>query len=199
MNEIETHINKLFEKVTDSRRKREIIQEVTSNLNEKVEDLVSKGQSRDQAVKNAIDDFGDSDDLREELESSAKLTKTKSAGLSLAFSIWGAVLIIGLLVFINFYYSARVIWFVYPTFAVIWWPMVMFFRWIHIKKEVSIGFPFSVCSFILILGLLAFINIYYTPRFLWFVIPAFAVFWWPLAMFFHNLREKNKKAEEADE
>lgn len=199
MNEIETHINKLFEQVSDSKRKHELIQEVTSNLNEKVEALVSKGQTRDQAVKNAIDDFGDIEDLKEELESSSKLVKTKSAGLSLAFSIWGAVLTIGLLLFINFYYSPKVIWFVYPTFAVLWWPLSMFFRWQKIKNDVSFGFPFSICGFILIVGLLAFINFYYTPGFIWFVIPAFAIFWWPLAMFFRSLRQKNKKAEEADE
>jgi hypothetical protein len=199
MNEIETHINKLFEQVSESKRKQEIIQEVTSNLNEKVEDLVNKGQSRDQAVKNAIEDFGDIDDLKQELESGAKLTNTKNAGLSLAFSVWGAALIIGLLLFINFYYSPKVIWFVYPTFAVLWWPMTMFFRWQRIKNDISIGFPFSICGFILIVGILAFINFYYTPNFIWFVIPTFAVFWWPLAMFFRYLRVKNRKAEEADE
>jgi hypothetical protein len=198
MNELEMHINKLFETVTDNKRKQEIIQEVTSNLNEKVEDLVSKGQTREQAVKNALDDFGDIEDLRQELESSAKLVKTKSAGLSLAFSIWGALLIIGLFLFINFYYSAKTIWFVYPTFAVIWWPMSLYFRWIHLNKDVAVGLPFSICSFFLIFGLMLFINLYYSPKFIWFVYPTFAVLWWPIAMLFHALREKNKKEESID-
>jgi hypothetical protein len=199
MNEIETHINKLFATITDSKRKQELKQEITQNLNDKVADLESKGQSRDQAVKKAIEDFGEIEDLKKELENSAKITKGKNAGLSLAFSVWGAILIIGLFLFINFYYTPSFIWFVFPTFAILWWPMAMYFRWLKMNKEISIGFPFSVCSFLLILGLLLFCNFYLTPRFIWFVYPAFAVLWWPLAMFFLSLRQKNRKDEETDD
>jgi hypothetical protein len=199
MNEIETHINKLFENVTDSKRKRELMQEIIQNLNEKVNDLVNKGQTREGAVQKAIEDFGDIDDLRTELESSGKLSKSKNAGLSLAFSIWGALLIIGLFLFINLYYTPTMIWFAFPVFAVLWWPMAMFFRWVHLKKDVPVGLPFSICSFLLIVGLLLFINFYYTPEFIWFVYPTFAALWWPLAMLFHTLREKNKKEEMIDD
>jgi hypothetical protein len=148
MNEIETHINKLFEKITDSKRKRELMLEITQNLNEKVSALVDKGLTREQAVNKAIEDFGDIDDLKDELESSGKLAKSKNAGLSLAFSVWGALLIIGLFLFINLYYTPEFIWFVFPVFAVLWWPMAMFFRWLHLKNNVPIGLPFSICSFI---------------------------------------------------
>ena len=147
MNEIETHIQKLFGSVSDSRRKQELIQEITQNLNDKVADLEAKGQTRDQAIKKAIGDFGDIADLKKELENSAKIARSKEAGLSLAFSIWGAALIIGLALFINFYYTPQAIWFVYPLFAVIWWPMSLFFHWLRLKKDAAIGLPFSVCSF----------------------------------------------------
>ena len=199
MNEIELHINKLFESVSDSKRKRELMTEITQNLNEKVESLVNKGQTREQAIQKAIEDFGDIDDLRPELESSARITKSKNAGLALAFSIWGALLIAGLAAFINLYYTPKAIWFVYPLFAVLWWPMSLFFRWYHLKKDVAIGLPYSICSFLLITGLMVFINFYYTPRTIWFVYPTFAVLWWPLAMSFHTLRERNRKAELNDD
>jgi hypothetical protein len=199
MNEIETHINKLFGTITESRRKQELMQEITQNLNDKVAALETKGQTRDQAVKKAIEDFGDIADLKKELENSAKLTRSKNAGLTLAFSIWGAVLITGLVLFINFYYTPQEIWFVYPLFAVIWWPMSLFFRWLAIKKDMAIGLGFSVCSFALITGLLLFINLYHTPKTIWFVYPTFAVLWWPLAMLFHTLREKSRKDEETDD
>ena len=199
MNEIETHINKLFGSVSDSKRKQELIQEITQNLNDKVSDLETKGQTRDQAIKKAIEDFGDIADLKKELENSAKLVKSKEAGLSLAFSIWGTILIIGLVLFINFYYTPQTIWFVYPLFAVIWWPMSLFFHWLHLKNDTAIGLPFSVCSFALITGLFVFINLYYTPNYIWFVYPTFAVLWWPLAMLFVRLREKSRKDEESNE
>lgn len=193
MNEIEVHINKLFEDIPDSSRKEEIVQEITQNLNEKVSDLVLNGKTRDQAVEKAIDDFGDIDDLKEELASSAKLTKSKKIGLSLAFSIWGGILITALLLFINFYYTPYVIWFVYPTIGVIWWPMTMFFHWLHNRNDVPVGLAYSVCSSVLIVGLVVFINMYYTPNIIWFVYPTFAVIWWPLAMLFHRLRQNSGK------
>jgi hypothetical protein len=128
MNEIESYINQLFEEIPESTRKEEIKLEIIQNLNEKVADLVSQGQSREEAIKKAIDDFGDINDLKEELENSAKLANNKKLGLSLAFSVWGGILITALLLFTNFYYTPNVIWFVYPTFAVIWWPLALFFQ-----------------------------------------------------------------------
>ncbi len=199
MNEIESHINRLFEGIPESTRKEEIKLEITQNLNEKVADLVSHGQSREDAVKKAIYDFGDIDDLKEELESSAKLVKSKKLGLSLAFSIWGGILITALFLFINFYYSPNVIWFVYPTFAVIWWPMVLFFQYFRNKNDIPVGFAFSVCGFLLITGLMLFINLYYTPKTIWFVYPVFAAIWWPLAMLFHRLRQKSRKGDGFDD
>lgn len=199
MNEIESHINRLFEGIPESTRKEEIKLEITQNLNEKVADLVSQGQSREEAIKKAIYDFGDIDDLKEELESSAKLVKSKKLGLSLAFSVWGGILITALFLFINFYYSPNVIWFVYPTFAVIWWPMALFFQYFRNKNDIPVGFAFSVCGFLLITGLMLFINLYYTPKTIWFVYPVFAAIWWPLAMLFHRLRQKSRKGDGFDD
>lgn len=195
MNEIEAHIHKLFESVPESSRKREIMQEITQNLNEKLSDLIRQGQPRELAVSKTIEDFGDIDDLKAELESSAKLIQVKKDGLALAFSVWGSVLIIALALFANFYYTPHIIWFVYPTFAVLWWPLPLFFHWLRIRNNVPIGFGFSVCGFILIACLMLFINFYYTPHIIWCVYPIFAVVWWPLSMLFYRLRQKNKEED----
>lgn len=97
--------------------------------------------------------------------------------------------------FANLYYTPRVIWFVYPLFAVAWWPMTLFFRWLHKKNGRPVGLAFSVVSFGLIVGLLFFINFYYTPRVVWLVYPAFAVIWWPMAMLFHRLRQNGGRED----
>ena len=193
MNRIETHINWLFRDIPDSGRKKEIMQEITLNLNEKVADLVSQGKTEDEAVNKAIRDFGDIDEIRKEFVSSTQLLKSRNLNLSLAFSIWGGILFTSLFVFINFYYTPHTIWFVYPVFAVIWWPMSVFFHWLHLKSGNSMAFPYSVASFALITALMLFINFYYTPHIIWFVYPIFAIVWWPLAMFFHWLRQKSRK------
>lgn len=199
MNEIEAHINELFEDVPESRRKTEIIQEINQNFTEKVSDLVTNGWTKEQAIKKAFDDFGDASDLKEELSGCDEVVKSKKAGLLLAFSIWGGILITALMLFINFYYSPKVIWFVYPAFAVFWWPMSMFFHWYHVKNKKPIGLSFSICSSALLTGLLLFMNFYYTPQYIWFIYPLFAIIWWPMAMLFHRLSQKNKKADDIDD
>lgn len=164
MNKIETHIKKLFRDIPDSNHKSEIIQEIDENLNEKVADLVSQGLSEESAVQKAIEDFGDIDEIRAELMSGEELRRSKNLGLALAFSLWGSLLFTGLFLFINLYYTPGHIWFVYPVFAVIWWPMSLYFYRIHKKSGHSTAFPYAVSSFILIMALLLFINFYYTPH-----------------------------------
>ncbi|MDR1540137.1 MAG: hypothetical protein LBU32_19485 [Clostridiales bacterium] len=43
---------------------------------------------------------------------------------------------------------------------------------------------FSIIGSLAIVALVAFINLYYTPRIIWFLYPAFGVAWWPLSVFF---------------
>jgi len=193
MSKIETHIKRIFRDIPDSKRKEEIMLEINQDLNDKVADLVSQGQTEDEAIQMTIEDFGDIDDIREELVGTAQLIENKNIGLSLAFSVWGGIIITALFVFINLYYTPERIWFVYPVFAVIWWPMSMFFYWSQRKSGKSTAFPYSVAAFVLILGLLLFINFYYTPQSIWFIYPAFAAIWWPIAMYFNQLRQRNRK------
>jgi len=193
MSKIETHINRLFRDIPDSKQKEAIMLEIGQDLSDKVADLVSQGQTEDEAIQKTIEDFGDIDDIEEELVGSAQLIENKNLGLSLAFSVWGGVIIAALFVFINLYYTPERIWFVYPVFAVIWWPMSMFFYWSQRKSGQSMAFPYSVAAFALILGLLLFMNFYYTPQSIWFVYPAFAAVWWPIAVYFSQLYQRNRK------
>jgi hypothetical protein len=194
MSKIEEHINKLFRDVPDSRQKTDMMQEISDNLYEKVDDLVSQGKTEDEAVQMAIEDFGDDIvDIQKELVGVDQLRKTKNLGLSFAFSAWGFIIISALFVFINLYYTPHIIWFPFPVFAVAWWPLCLYFYWSQQKSGRSAAFPQSVAGFILILALMLFTNYYYTPHIVWFVYPAFAAVWWPIAMFFKWLRRKNKE------
>lgn len=137
MSKIKEHVNRLFRDIPDSERKTELMQEIAQNLEEKVSDLMAQGKSEEDSVNKAIVEFGDIDDIKAELSTEATATRQKksNAGLSLGFSIWGSALIIALVTFINFYYSPKTIWFVYPTFGVLWWPLAMFYRWLRLRRE----------------------------------------------------------------
>lgn len=133
MKELNHHVNKLFSNIPDSKEKETIMQEVLQNLEEKVFDLMEQGKAEEDAINKAIVDFGDIEDLKKELQFGEPATQKNNSKLNLDFSIWGSILIVALFVFINFYYTPEIIWFVYPTFAVLWWPLSMYFSWLRNK------------------------------------------------------------------
>ncbi|MED4534308.1 permease prefix domain 1-containing protein [Metabacillus fastidiosus] len=128
MKKLQDHVDELFKDIPESEQKTAIKQEVLENLEEKVWDLMEQGKEEEDAINKAIVDFGDIGDLKKEL--GVKQPKRKNnIKLNLGYSIWASLLIIALFVFINVYYSPNVIWFVYPTFVVLWWPLTMYFKW----------------------------------------------------------------------
>ena len=136
MKRLRNHVNKLFKDIPESPRKNTIKQEVLKDLEEKVFDLMGQGKAEEDAKNKAIVEVGNIDDLTKELDitqpphkKSRRMTK-----LYLEYSIWGSILIIALFISINFYYAPNVIWFIYPTFAVLCWPLTMYFRWMKMKK-----------------------------------------------------------------
>lgn len=101
-------------------------------------DLVAQGKEEEDAVNKAIVEFGNIDEIKSELgvynvNRDGDGKRIERAKIDLNFSIWGSILIIALMVFINLYYSPSTIWFVYPTFAILWWPLSMFYRWRKLK------------------------------------------------------------------
>lgn len=127
---LKNHVDYLFKDIPDSDQVNMIKQEILQNLEEKVWDLMSQGKEEEDAINKAIVDFGDIEEIKNEL-GMKKPIKKRTPKLDLDFSIWGSMLIIGLFIFINFYYTPDVIWFVYPTFVVLWWPLAMLFRFLR--------------------------------------------------------------------
>ncbi|GIN84319.1 hypothetical protein J6TS2_07050 [Heyndrickxia sporothermodurans] len=132
MKRIKDHVNELFKKIPDSEQKELVKQEIIENLEEKVYDLMAQGKEEEDAINKAIIEFGDIDEIEKELGVIQPVKKNMTK-LDLGFSIWGSALIIALFIFINFYYTPKIIWFVYPTFGVLWWPLSMFYRWLRLK------------------------------------------------------------------
>lgn len=136
MRKMKDHVDELFKDVPDSEQKKTIKQEILQNLEEKVYDLMNQGKEEEDAINKAIVEFGDIEEIKSELGAQKTARKGRTKGkvkLDLSFSIWGSALIIALLIFTNFYNSPHTIWFVYPTFGILWWPLWMFYRWLKLK------------------------------------------------------------------
>ena len=136
MKRLRNHVNKLFKDIPESPQKNTIKQEVLKDLEEKVFDLMGHGKAEEDAKNKAIVGYGNSDGLTKELDiiqpprkKSRRMTK-----LYFEYSIWGSILVIALFISINYYYSPNEIWFIYPTIAVLCWPVTMYFRWMKVKK-----------------------------------------------------------------
>lgn len=130
MKTLNDHVDELFKKIPDSEQKELVKQEILENLQEKVYDLMEQGKDEEDAINKAIVDFGDIDEIEREL-GIVRPAKKNLSKVDLGFSLWGTGLIIALFIFINFYYTPDTIWFVYPTFAVLWWPLSMLYRWLR--------------------------------------------------------------------
>lgn len=127
MNEITAYIEKAFESVPDSERKTQIMQEIAERLEDSANALIERGKQREDAINKTIVEFGDLSEILMELRGENPDRTIASSKRALWFSVFGSLLIISPAVFINLYYSPQYIWFLYPAFAVIWWPLSLFF------------------------------------------------------------------------
>ena len=54
---------------------------------------------------------------------------------------------------------------------------------------------FSLIASVIIIGALVFVNLYYAGSIIWFVVPALAVLFWPLAVLYNLLNKKANRRE----
>lgn len=92
---------------------------------------------------------------------------------AVGFAAAGCVMSIIFLVVVNYLTSPGYLWFVYPAFAVLWWPLSVLFARRHHKA-------YSFAGSVLILIFLFTINIMFSPFHLWILYAAFPVLCWPV-------------------
>lgn len=130
MRKIKNHVDELFKDFPVNEEVKLMKEDIVRNLEEKVHYLIGQGKAEEDAINKAIVEFGDVEELKESIGvEKPEMTKRKKklAVLNLQFSLAGSALIIVMFLFINFYYSPDVIWFIYPTFAILWWPLSMYY------------------------------------------------------------------------
>ena len=114
-----------------------LIDSVTETLIEKVEDLVESGMTEQDAIDKTVLEFGSAEDFYnpQDVTIITRIQKSiKHYRNDLIFSIFGALITIGMLVFTNLYYTQGIIWFVIPALAVLWWPLAVLYNLLN-KRE----------------------------------------------------------------
>jgi hypothetical protein len=96
----------------------------------------------------------------------------------IGFSVAGSLITILFFAFINYSTGVRFPWFIFPSYAVLWWPMATIFAGRHSAKVLSlVGSAATIALFV-------FTNYVTSWSYPWFLYPSFAIVWWPLAAFF---------------
>lgn len=139
MNKIKRFVSNLLKDFFNEDDKKELIQILTTSLQEKVDDLVEQGTPMDQAIERSISEFGSAADVLEaypEKEKKIRLTMAKRKSQWL-FSIFGYLVVLGLALFFNLTFLAffhNILWFVVVAIGTLFWPGAMAYRYFVLKK-----------------------------------------------------------------
>jgi len=102
------------------------------------------------------------------------------------FSSATGILYYGIL---NILLSPAHVWFIYPTFLLLWWPLAIYYA----KTKRSIRF--SLLGSLLIIIFFGATNYFTSPQIMWFVFPSFLILWWPLSAVFAQKRQRALEEE----
>ena len=138
MKQLENFVKNTFKNYPKSDRA-DLIESITEMLTEKVEDLMEKGLTEQEAIDKAVMEFGTLDDYEDRPKRVVRRMKTKRTirqyKHDIFFSIGGSIITIGMLIYIDLQFTAtNVVWFVIPALAVLWWPLATVYRYL-LKKE----------------------------------------------------------------
>ncbi len=135
---VKQFIEKIFKKYPDTIEKKEICERLITTLEEKVDDLVQDGKTKEEATNIAIAEFGDAKDFMTEYEKEESI-KIKSKKLLNAFyySLMGTALSNALILFIGLYYLKDNYWWIIALIAIWWWPITMLYAYLNYRSKNS--------------------------------------------------------------
>lgn len=103
---------------------------------------------------------------------------------NIGFSIAGSIIIILFFIFINFSTGMKFPWFIFPSYAVLWWPILMIFTGRRSMKVLSL------IGSLITIALLIVTNYITSWNYPWFIFPSFAVILWPIGTFLGTNHKK---------
>lgn len=136
MNNIKKFVTRLLKGLFNDEDKKELIEILTTSLEEKVDDLVEQGKSRDEAIEKSIEEFGSTEDVLEAFPDSQK-NKQKAIHKrrnQLWFSVGSYLIITGLVVYINLTFLPGYLWFIFFAIGLLFWPLVMLYLYLSVRK-----------------------------------------------------------------
>ncbi len=139
MKRIRNFVKHTFKNYPKAERE-QLTEEITEMLIEKVEDLIEKGYTLDDAVDKTVVEFGDANDYgTAPTKPKRRLKRVAHYRNDIVFSSIAVAIIIGILAYINLNLAfSEVRWFIIPSLAILFWPLAVIYRYMN-KKETEKG------------------------------------------------------------
>lgn len=137
MNNIKKFVTRLLKNFFSDEDKKELIEVMTISLEEKVEDLVEQGESRESAIEKSISEFGNADDVLQAFPETEKMKENsiRVRRNNLMFSVFAYFIITGLAIYINLEFLPGYHWFVIVAIALLFWPLVMLYLYLGARRR----------------------------------------------------------------
>jgi len=136
VNNIKKFVTRLLKDFFNEQDKKELVDILTTSLEEKIEDLVEQGIPREEAVEKSIKEFGNADDVLEAFPEYQKNLENvvRKRRNQLIFSTLAYFIISGLVTYLNFQVSPNVLWFVFIAIGLLFWPLVMLYLYLSVRR-----------------------------------------------------------------
>ncbi len=136
MNNIKKFVSRLLKDFFNDEDKKELIEILTTSLEEKVDDLVEQGNSREEAIEKSIKEFGDTKDVLDAFPEVERLKENavRKRRNQLLFASLSYLIITALVAYINFTFLPGVIWFLFIAIGLLFWPLVMLYLYLSARR-----------------------------------------------------------------
>ncbi len=135
MNNIKKFVSRLLKDFFNEEDKLELIEILTTSLEEKVDELVEQGNTREEAIQKSIQEFGDKKDVLDAFpEYEMKKNAVKQRRNQVIFSTCAYLIITGLAAYINFVLLEGYLWFLFVAIGLLFWPLVMIYLYLGVRR-----------------------------------------------------------------
>jgi uncharacterized membrane protein len=137
VNNIKKFVTRVLRDIFNDEDKKELIEVMTTSLEEKVDDLVEQGKTREEAIQKSISEFGDTDDVLQGFPDNQKIkeNQVKKRKNQVMFSSFAYIIITGLAIYINLAFLPEHMWFIIIAIGLLFWPLVMVYLYLSARRQ----------------------------------------------------------------
>ncbi len=136
MNSIKRFVTNLLKGFFNDEDKKELIEVMTTSIEEKVDDLVEQGLTEEEAIETSLSELGTTEDVLQAFPEAEKLKENvvKKRKNQVFFATASYLIIAGLAIYINLTYVPSVVWFWFVVIGVLFWPLTMLYLYLEARR-----------------------------------------------------------------